>query len=96
MMKNLNFENIFKAEIYINIISFFHENQGSIDTPRGVSAWTGCKRNTVEKALGDLAKIGILVAHPVSSTTGYSYTQDPKIIKTIDKRLKLLKKRRLK
>ena len=88
-----DFEKIFKSKVYVKIISFFYENQASIDTPRGVATWTGCNRDAVKKALEELAEMGVLIAHPASSTTGYSYTRDDKIIKAIDKKLKELKNR---
>ena len=43
-----------------------------------------------QKALEDLVDIKILVAHRSTSTTGYSYTRNSKIISKIEK---LLKKR---
>jgi transcription initiation factor IIE alpha subunit len=81
----------FKTDIHIKIVSFFHENQASVDTPRGIATWTGYKKDDVKKALVDLVEIGILSAHPVSSTTGYSYTNDKNTIEAIDKKLKELK-----
>ena len=84
---------IFKSPMYTKIVSFFHENQASIDTPRGVATWTGYKKEDVKKALAELARLGVLNAHPASSTTGYSYTHDKSIIEIIDKKLKALKMR---
>jgi len=79
------------SELHLKIIKFFHENQASIDTPRGVSTWVHEERLKVGKALEDLVKLKILTAHRATSTTGYSYTRDSKIISKIEK---LLKKRR--
>ncbi|PIU41296.1 MAG: hypothetical protein COS99_06265 [Candidatus Omnitrophica bacterium CG07_land_8_20_14_0_80_42_15] len=89
----LDLDKLFKSDVHKRIILFFHENQGSIDTPRGVATWTGYQRNIVKKALTELAKVGVLVAHPVPSTTGYSYTCEESIIKGVDKKLKELKRR---
>lgn len=75
--------------IHSKIVRFFHENQASIDTPRGVATWIAEDRGKVKKALEDLVKLEILVAHRSSSTTGYSYTRD---LKTISRISKLLKK----
>jgi len=72
-------------------VKFFHENQASIDTPRGVSTWVREDRAKVKKALEELVGMKILVAHRSTSTTGYSYTRNAKIISKIEK---LLKKRR--
>ena len=79
-----------KSGIRLKIVRFFHENQASIDTPRGVAAWIGEDRSKVKRALEDLITLNILVAHRSTSTTGYSYTRDTKLISRISK---LLKKR---
>jgi predicted transcriptional regulator len=81
----------FKSELHLNIVKFFHENQASIDTPRGISTWVRADRTKVKKALEDLVDMNILVAHRSTSTTGYSYTRSAKTISKIEK---LLKKRR--
>jgi hypothetical protein len=80
------------SELHLNIIKFFHENQASIDTPRGVSTWVREDRAKVKKALEELVGMKILVAHRSTSTTGYSYTRNAKIISKIEK---ILKKRRI-
>ncbi len=80
-----------QSELHLKIIKFFHENQASIDTPRGVSTWVREDRSKVKQALEDLVKLKILTAHRATSTTGYSYTRNIKIISKIEK---LLKKRK--
>lgn len=82
---------VLQSELHLKIIKFFHENQASIDTPRGVSTWVREDRNKVKQALEDLVKLKILTAHRTTSTTGYSYTRNAKIISKIEK---LLKKRK--
>ena len=76
------------SAVHLKIIRFFHENQASIDTPRGVATWVGEDRVTVKAALEDLVKAKVLVAHRATSTTGYSYTRDSKLIAAIGKLLK--------
>ena len=80
-----------QSDLHLKIMKFFHENQASIDTPRGVSTWIREDRTKVKKALEELVGMKILVAHRSTSTTGYSYTRNAKIISKIEK---LLKKRR--
>jgi len=80
-----------QSDLHLKIMKFFHENQASIDTPRGVSTWVREDRAKVKKALEELVGMKILVAHRSTSTTGYSYTRNAKIISKIEK---LLKKRR--
>ena len=75
----------FKSDVHRKIISFFHENQSSIDTPRGVATWISEDRTKVKKALEDLVALEVLVAHRATSTTGYSYTSDNRIISKIKK-----------
>ena len=84
----MDIDKIFRSEIHVKIINFFHENQASIDTPRGVATWVGEDRAKVKAALEDLVKAKILVAHRTTSTTGYSYTSDDKLISKIGKLLK--------
>ncbi len=81
----------FQSDLHLKIVKFFHENQASIDTPRGVSTWVREDRAKVKKVLEELVGMKILVAHRSTSTTGYSYTRNVKIISKIEK---LLKKRR--
>ncbi len=78
----------FAKTIHRKIIQFFHENQASIDTPRGVATWIGEERAKVVDALEDLVSLKVLVPHRSPSTTGYSYTREEKLIKKIDKLLR--------
>ena len=87
---------ILKGRIFFKIINFFHENPASIDTPRGVATWIGESRQEVKKVLLKLAKLKILTDHKVTSTTGYSYTRDSKMIKKIEGILKKIKKEEIK
>lgn len=54
------------------ILLFFAENEGSIDTPRGVATWVNEALPQVRRALEDLARAGYLRAHRTSSTVAYS------------------------
>ena len=82
-------DELFASPLHLKIIKFFHENQASIDTPRGVATWIDEERPKVKAALEDLVRSKVLVAHRATSTTGYSYTCDEK---TVSKIAKLLKK----
>jgi hypothetical protein len=77
-----------RSEIHMKVLRFFHENQASIDTPRGIATWIGEDRAKVKAALEDLVALKILIAHRATSTTGYSYTRDEKIISKITRILK--------
>lgn len=61
-----------RSKIHKKILRFFFENQGSIDTPRGVSTWINENIQPVRTALEELADKGFLKAHRTSSTVGYS------------------------
>lgn len=81
---------LLKSALHIKIIRFFHENQASIDTPRGVATWVGEDRAKVKAALEDLVKHKILIAHRSASMTGYGYTRDTGIISKMEKILSSL------
>lgn len=83
----MKIEDVLKSDIHRKIINFFHENQASIDTPRGISTWIREDRAKVKQALEDLVRLKILVAHRATSTTGYSYTSNENLISKIDKSL---------
>ena len=83
----MNLNDVFRSEIHLKIIAFFHENQSSIDTPRGVSTWIREDRSRVKSALEDLVNLDLLIAHRATSTTGYSYTRDEKLISKISRLL---------
>ena len=88
----MDLNKVLKVRIYFKIIRFFHENPASIDTPRGIAAWTGESRQDMKEALSKLANIKILTAHNVSSTTAYSYTRNSRVIKKIDTIIKRIKR----
>lgn len=67
------------------VIRFFLDNPNSIDTPRGVSAWTNLSLPECRRILEELAKKGILLAYRTSSTVGYSLTENKKILQTLQK-----------
>lgn len=77
----------YASTVHRKIIAFFHENQASIDTPRGIATWIREDRAKVKKALEDLVALKVLVAHRATSTTGYSYTRNKNIITKIEKLL---------
>jgi len=87
----MNIDETLLSPIHKKIVVFFHENQACIDTPRGISTWIREDRSKAKKALEDLVKLEILVAHRTPSTTGYSYTRNEKIISKIKKLLKKIK-----
>jgi DNA-binding transcriptional regulator YhcF (GntR family) len=81
-MKNIS--KILRAPVKRKIIGFFCENPQSVDSVRGISTWINVKPEVVKKMLEELVMEGILIAHRGSSTTGYAYTQDKKIIEQIE------------
>ena len=77
---------IARSKSHRKIILFFMENQGSIDTPRGVATWIGENIQTVRMALEDLVEIGFLKAHRTSSTIGYSCALNKKELARVSAR----------
>ena len=84
----MHLSKLLKNKLYRDIIRFFHENQTSVDTPRGIATWVKEERAVVKDALDKFVTLGLLIAHEVSSTTGYSYTRNKKTIQTVEKQLK--------
>ena len=76
-----------KFKTYRKLILFFIENEGSIDTPRGLSTWTNENIKKVTVALEELAAVGFLKAHRTSSTVGYSCALNRKDLKSLASRL---------
>ncbi|MBL7069481.1 MAG: hypothetical protein ISS34_06445 [Candidatus Omnitrophica bacterium] len=79
----MGLDKVLKNKIYHTILKFFHENPNSIDTPRGVATWTNQDIKKVRVSLKRLEKLGLLIDHRVSSTTGYSLTRNKKKIAEI-------------
>ena len=72
-----------RSKIHKKLILFFVENEGSVDTPRGLSAWTNENVKKVTAALEELAAAGFLKAHRTSSTVGYSCALNRKDLKAL-------------
>lgn len=79
----MNLKKFFDSELHKKIILFFYENPTSVDTPRGIATWIGHSREETKRALEELADAGILNSISTTSTSGYSFTQDPKVINKI-------------
>lgn len=85
---SIDLDKLFASPVRTKIISFFHQNPSSIDTPRGIAAWTDLKLKEVKKALEELAEAKILEVHRAISTVGYAYTRDKGLISKIERHLK--------
>ena len=78
-----------KSKVHQELMLFFVENQGSIDTPRGLAAWTNENIKKVTAALEELAADGLLKAHRTSSTFGYSCALSRQELKSLAAQLSL-------
>lgn len=87
-------DRILRSPIKKKIILFFRENPQSVESVRGISTWLNLKPEKVKKALEELVKDGILIAHRGATTTGYAYTQDKDILNYIEKYLLLKDEKR--
>ena len=76
------------TEAHLKIIRFFLDNPQSIDTPRGVSAWTNLSLSESRRILEELAREGLLKAYRTSSTVGYSLCENKSVLKPVEKLLK--------
>ena len=81
-------KSVFNSKTHRKIILFFTENQGSIDTPRGISAWINENIQKVRVALEELVEGGFLKAHRTSSTVGYSCALGRKALERISSQIK--------
>lgn len=88
----MNLKKFFDSELHKKIILFFLENPTSVDSPRGIATWVGYGRQETKKALDELAEAGILNSISTSSTSGYSFIQDKKLIKKIKEFTRQIKK----
>ena len=77
-----------KSKVHRKILAFFVENQGSVDTPRGLSTWTNENIKKVTAALEEFAVAGLLKAHRTSSTVGYSCALNKKELQSLASQLK--------
>lgn len=81
-------KHLFKDDTTKKILLFFNENPHSIDTAKGISVWVACDIEGVQEALNSLVKEGIIINHKAGSTDAYSYTNQRKIVKKIEKYIK--------
>lgn len=87
-MKN-KLKSLLKDKLTREIVIFFYQNQASIDSARGVSAWVHKKREEVLPILEKLVEAGVLEGVEGGRTKGYCYTHDEKtmgIVKEIIKK----------
>lgn len=66
-----------------DILVFFYQNQASIDSASGVSAWVHDDKKKVRFTLDNLVTLGVLEEDSTGSTKGYSYTCDKKVMKIV-------------
>ncbi len=75
---------LLKDDLAVRILVFFYENQASLDSARGVSAWVNDDREKVKAILSKLVKLGVLNKDSTGATKGYSYTRDKNVMKTVE------------
>lgn len=80
-----NIKSLFKNEVTRKILLFYSENPQAIDTAKGISVWTGCDLDPVQKTLNILVKEGVLINHRTASTDAYAYTNKRDIVKRIER-----------
>lgn len=83
----MSLKKILSCAVHKKIVLFFKENPTSMDSPRGIATWLGYKREETKEALDELVEAGILNSISTPAASGYSFTQDKKLIKKIDKLL---------
>jgi hypothetical protein len=86
-MKN-KLQETLRDKLVRDILTFFYQNQTSVDSAGGVSAWVRDDEKKVQSALDDLVALGVLEEDSTGSTRGYSYTRDVKTMKIIEDLIK--------
>ena len=74
---------ILKNRLSRDIVTFFYQNQRSIDSVGGVSTWVNDEREKVQSALDKLVRLGVLEKDSTEAAKGYCYTRDKKTMKII-------------
>ncbi|RKY41878.1 MAG: hypothetical protein DRP85_04680 [Candidatus Makaraimicrobium thalassicum] len=77
-------QKILKDTLTRDILTFFYQNQASIDSASGISAWVHYDREEVQTALDELVRFDVLKKDSTGSAKGYSYTRDAKIMKIVN------------
>lgn len=88
MSKDDQLEKLCKSDVHKRILLLFHQNPALVDTPRGIAAWIGLDREDIKSAVDDLVRYDILISITGSTTTGYAYTTDKRLLDRIAKILK--------
>lgn len=78
---------ILKDKLGSDILRFFYENQSSVDTARGVSAWVHRSREEVLPFLEDLTSIGVLEKDSTGGTNAYCCTHSKEIMDAVTRLL---------
>ena len=72
-----------KDRLARDILTFFRENQTSIESVGGISTWVNNDRKKVQASLDKLVALGVLGKDTSGSMKGYSYTRSKKIMKIV-------------
>ncbi len=78
-------QKIMQDQLAKEILTFFYQNQSSVDSISGISTWVRNEREVVELALGELVALGVVEEDSTGAAKGYSYTRNVKIMKIIKK-----------
>jgi len=70
-----------------DILDFFYQNQGCIDSVGGITAWVNSDRSKVKEVLDSLVELGILQHDAEGITEGYCYTRDEDIMRDVKEAL---------
>ncbi len=81
-MKN-KLQKVMQNQLAKEVLTFFYQNQSSLDSVSGISAWVRNERKEVESVLEELVKLGAVEEDSTGAAKGYSYTRDAKIMKIV-------------
>ncbi|MBD3296798.1 MAG: hypothetical protein GF392_05465 [Candidatus Omnitrophica bacterium] len=81
---NKDLKQLLDNKLAVDILEFFHQNQGSIDSVGGISAWVNGDREQVKDVLDKLVQLDVLKQDAEGITEGYCYTRDEKMMNDVE------------
>ncbi len=66
------------------VATFFLENEGAMDTVKGIATWwLHCDEMAAQAALDQLIACGVVTVHTLSSGVIYGFSRDPEVRKAL-------------
>jgi predicted transcriptional regulator len=76
---------VVRSPVTVALVRFLHRNPGLLDSAEGLAAWIGREPAEVEKALEELARLGLVEPLAGARRTLYGYTRDENLLEAVGK-----------